>query len=126
MAPQSGQIQPIQTPVVGNSLSSNTPTSSDVHLYEDPWTKDLERPFFHADCEGIDGGNVTPVAGSVVARGMKKLEKFGKIRRRRLRRLPLSWPDGKQKNRQWMVKEFYLRILFTFSEVVVFVTKNFR
>lgn len=43
------------TPVVG-AVSSNLPTSEDVHLYLDPRSSNSENPILYADCEGLEGG----------------------------------------------------------------------
>lgn len=113
---------PVQTPVIGSADTLDTPTSGDVHLFRDPSTWRDERPFLYADCEGLEGGEKTPLAISSVGRAnLRILYNDYKTRRRRI-----QWAAGERVTRAWMVKNFYPRILFTFSDVVVYVTKNFR
>jgi hypothetical protein len=40
----------------------------------------------------------------------------------------ITWVDAKDKDRsrEWVVEKLYPRVLFTFSDVVVFVSRNFR
>jgi len=115
----------IQTPVVGHPRHSSTPTSGDVHLFADPLTRNTARPYLYADCEGMDGNTKIPVAVRAVSR-VRKLGMLGELKNQRFRKIRLKWPSGEQKTRQWMVKQFFPRVLFTFSDVVVYVTKNFR
>ncbi|KAF8540174.1 hypothetical protein BDD12DRAFT_980545 [Trichophaea hybrida] len=115
--------QSIRTPVIGNLSDLDTPTSSDVHLFPDPATRNSERPLLFADCEGLDGGNKLPIA----ARAVLRIGKFGtNLKGKRFQELRIKWATGEKRSRGWMVKKFYPRILFTFSDVVCYVTKNFR
>jgi hypothetical protein len=76
-----------------------------------------------ADCEGLDGGNKLPIA----ARAVMRMGKFGtNLKGKRIQELRMKWATGEQKSRGWMVRKFYPRILFTFSDCVCYVTKNFR
>jgi len=52
----------LPSPVAGTSANSNVPTSGDVHLYSDPSTYNTEYPLLYADCEGLEGGENTPMA----------------------------------------------------------------
>ncbi|CAO2647539.1 Nn.00g084610.m01.CDS01 [Neocucurbitaria sp. VM-36] len=79
------------SPVVGAVTNSNVPTSGDVHLYSDPSTYVSEYPMLFADCEGLEGGENTPI---------------------------------KKSKRQHAVTELYPRLLYTFSDVIVFVLRN--
>lgn len=117
------KVKSIETPVVGSLEQLDTPTSSDVHLFPDPSTASDTRPCLYADCEGLDGGNKDPVAISA--------EKMGRDAHRRRQKIKgkivkLKWAGEQQCSRGWMVKNFYPRILFTFSDVVCYVTRNFR
>ncbi|KAF8242916.1 hypothetical protein K440DRAFT_664454 [Wilcoxina mikolae CBS 423.85] len=115
--------QPVRTPVIGNLSDLDTPTSSDVHLFPDPATRNSDRPLLFADCEGLDGGNKLPIA----ARAVLRIGKFGtNLKGKRFQELRIKWATGEKRSRGWMVKKFYPRILFTFSDVVCYVTKNFR
>ncbi|KAK0734363.1 hypothetical protein B0T26DRAFT_67305 [Lasiosphaeria miniovina] len=55
-----------QVPVPGTGKDQFTSTSSDVHLYADPWTLSAEVPILFADCEGLMGTS-TPVARRVAS-----------------------------------------------------------
>lgn len=117
------------TPVVG-SVDENMPTSGDVHLYADPTTFWSNMPTLYADCEGLEGGETKPLAYTMTAasssgreepqgnRKLRRRAKHGKNQR------SVSWADGKEKSkREYMVLELYPRLLYTFSDVVVFVLR---
>ncbi|KAM7188967.1 hypothetical protein V8F33_010301 [Rhypophila sp. PSN 637] len=55
-----------QVPVPGTGQDQFTSTSSDVHLYADPWTISTEVPILFADCEGMVGTS-TPVSHRVTS-----------------------------------------------------------
>ncbi|KAF8538719.1 acyl transferase/acyl hydrolase/lysophospholipase [Trichophaea hybrida] len=107
-----------ETPIQGNPMHLDTPTSGDVHLFQDPATSNTARPCLYADCEGLQGGNMDPIAireeNSLTGKGIFSLKG---------RRFPIKWANGVQRSRGWMVQSFYPRILFTFSDVVVYVSK---
>ncbi|KAI9691461.1 MAG: hypothetical protein M1822_007532 [Bathelium mastoideum] len=90
-----------ESPVVGSIKHDKSPTSGDVHLYADPETAYTRLPMLYADCEGLQGGEMEPAAN--------------KLR-------------SKNKNSQgeWAVKRVYPRLLYTFSDVIVFVLRNTR
>ncbi|KAF8244620.1 hypothetical protein K440DRAFT_488644, partial [Wilcoxina mikolae CBS 423.85] len=96
-------------PLLGNPKNVDNPTSADVHLFPDLSTSDSIRPFLYADCEGLEGGNKDPLVTKEESRLRKTLDKL-----------------GYRTCRGWMVKHLYPRVLFTFSDVVCYVTKNFR
>jgi hypothetical protein len=106
------------SPVVGSSLHSRFPTSADVHLYADPGTYSSSRPLFYADAEGLDAGEETPI-GAPTRRKSKLHRTRGGAKR------TLEWAlTGKQRERPYIVSELYPRLLYTFSDVVVFVLRN--
>jgi hypothetical protein len=113
---------------MGNNAEADTPTSGDVHLFSDPTTYNTPRPYFYADCEGLRAGNKLPTASSRAIRGVGK--SFGRTARGthvgQVRRNYINWATGEMRSRAWMVKNLYPRVLFTFSDVICFVTKNFR
>ena len=49
------------SPIVGHVTNEHTPTSGDVHLYADPMTYFGHSPMLYADCEGLQGGEKSPV-----------------------------------------------------------------
>lgn len=115
---------------VASAVDSNVPTSADVHLYSDPGTWDSGRPVLFADCEGLEGGEIDPLAVKyrtaerhVGPRSVKQatLNKFRKV----TRSTRLDWATSPEKRRrQFAVTELYPRVLYTFSDVIVFVLRN--
>lgn len=115
-------------PVVG-SIGNNAPTSGDVHLYADPGTIFTKSPALYADCEGFEGGGSVPVADrhkiqdkeqphpKLSSRLQEKI--FGESRL-----IKSAATDEKKSKREFAVTELYPRLLFTFSDVVVFVLRN--
>jgi len=69
----------------------------------------------------MEGGTKIPVA----VRAVSRVKRMG-LKSQRFREIRLKWAHGELKTRQWIVKQFFPRVLFTFSDVVVYVTKNFR
>lgn len=123
-------------PVVG-SVNHSVPTSGDVHLYVDPCTHFTDYPILYADCEGLDGGEQEPMALQARRTGNpnrnaqpgKRTPSFQKKLRKKhhssQREITWATTDDK-KTRQFVVKNLYPRLLYTFSDVVVFVLKNPR
>ncbi|SMQ51120.1 unnamed protein product [Zymoseptoria tritici ST99CH_3D7] len=123
------------TPVVG-AHGRDVPTSEDVHLYLDPDScmSRSQTPLLFADCEGLDGGARDPV-GAKARRQMRDQAKgdasaAGARRRRRMKPMSerqLLWADSdSKKTREYAVANLYPRLLYTFSDVIVFVLKNPR
>ena len=114
------------SPVVGSALYENEPTSANVNLYADPRTlldASGHTPLLFADCEGLDAGARVPRA-EIARRQPERIEiLYDWIRHGRKRKL--AWAQNEQtRGRQFTVKQLYPRILYTFSDVVVFVLKN--
>jgi hypothetical protein len=106
------------SPVVGSSIHSRAPTSADVHLYADPRTYPSSRPQFYADAEGLDAGEEIPIGAP--SRRKSKLH-----RTRGGGKRILEWArSAEQRERPYIVSELYPRLLYTFSDVVVFVLRN--
>jgi hypothetical protein len=109
------------SPVVG-SRANPTATSADVHLYPDPATFYSSTPMLYADCEGLDAGEQPPRATLKTRRGDTRRYAIagGRIRY-------LKWADTDEKRtRNFIVSELYPRLLYTFSDVVVFVLRNVK
>ena len=121
-------------------VDDNNPVSANVHLYADPDSYLTETPMLYADCEGLEGGESAPKAeasrtrdGPLEGRRQRKNSLESNIRRRlRKKRYRVSrtlkWARGdKEKSkREYAVTELYPRLLYTFSDVVVFVLRNFK
>lgn len=131
----------LPSPVAGTSANGNgnVPTSGDVHLYSDPNTFYGEYPMLYADCEGLEGGENIPMAAqyrnSVTASQKEKLREHHAPRDHRKRRKvcksfhstqrDIKWANSPDKSkRQYAVTELYPRLLYTFSDVIVFVLRN--
>lgn len=108
------------SPVVG-SVNDNIPVSANVHLYADPQTISTKTPILFADCEGLEGGESVPKAE---ASRMRDIASELKRRHRASRKLSWAMNDKEKSKREYAVTELYPRILYTFSDVVVFVLRN--
>lgn len=124
----------LQTPVVGTNGAA-VPTSGDVHLYADPDTFFTERLLLYADCEGLQGGTLDPV-GVKRRRGLgttkhtrSRTASFDRFIRRRhdTAERDITWATTPERStRKFFVEHLYPRLLYTFSDVIVFVVKNAR
>ena len=125
------------SPVVG-SVNDNVPVSANVHLYADPETRLTKSPVLWADCEGLEGGERAPRAEAV-----KLLDRALEMNpQRKGSSGPYTWErphrkgygasrnllwatgDKEKSKREYAVTELYPRLLYTFSDVVVFVLRN--
>ncbi|KAI9659446.1 MAG: hypothetical protein M1821_001704 [Bathelium mastoideum] len=118
------------TPVVG-SASATDPTSEDVHLYSEPHTAYTNEPIFLADCEGLEGGERDPMSTKLRRKrlGKKSVHLESSAHQARAARIvserQLAWADSKTSNsREYAVTNLYPRLLYTFSDCVVFVLRN--
>ena len=108
------------SPVAGSRVNDSVPTSADVHLYNDPATWAAERPILYADCEGLNAGERVPLG----AHG-KRIARLDNSRRLGLVVRNLEWANSDEtRTRQYAVTHIYPRLLYTFSDVVVFVLRN--
>jgi energy-coupling factor transporter ATP-binding protein EcfA2 len=129
----------LPSPVAGTSANGHVPTSGDVHLYSDPSTYNTEYPMLYADCEGLEGGENIPMAaqyrnGAVAPPKEKSRELYAPKEHRGRRKVSKSfhstqrdikWANSPEKSkRQYAVTELYPRLLYTFSDVIVFVLRN--
>lgn len=114
-----------QSPVPG-SVNDNMPVSAGVHLYADPRNIMTDAPVLYADCEGLEGGESNPKADTIKVqdRALENRERY--VRRSNVVSRKLAWAlgDKKKSKREYVVTELYPRLLYTFSDVVVFVLRN--
>ncbi len=120
------------TPVVGAS-GADVPTSEDVHLYLDPLSALSDAPILLADCEGLEGGEREPIGARMRKMRRRSRSRDSRQNDRQVRRpMPASsreliWADGaKSRSREFAATNLYPRLLYTFSDVIVFVLKNPR
>lgn len=110
------------SPVVGSVVNDSLPTSGDVHLYADPSSHTEQLPILYADCEGFEGGERTPLG----ARSRKhagaepEAARPGHVHTRQI-----GWAlNEESRQREYAVTALYPRLLYTFSDCVVFVLRN--
>ena len=104
-----------------------------MHLYPDPKSFTSTCPILYADCEGLKGGGRDPVSskfkkGSVFS-GVGRTSSFERTVRRtqHTSEREIQWADTAVKQtREFAVTNLYPRLLYTFSDAVVFVLKNPR
>lgn len=112
------------TPVTG-LINDIVPTTGDVHLYSDPATYQGARPTLYADCEGMSGGEKLPM-GIACKEKLDAAKANTRMVKSKFRK-PLEWANGaKGQSREYSVKRLYPRILYTFSDVIVFVLREAR
>lgn len=116
---------PFLTPIIGsNWFDREHPTSADVHLYADRSAFPSSRPLLYADCEGTGSGNAIPRA--MPERKPRRVALAGGKSRE------IEWAKttnpGKTylRTRSYAVEQLYPRILYAFSDVMVFVLRNVR
>ena len=113
------------SPVVGSVVNDTLPTSGDVHLYADPSTHAEQLPILYADCEGFEGGERLPLGAKARRRAnsdpqRREASKLGNVHSR-----PIEWANTEeQRQREYAVTALYPRLLYTFSDCVVFVLRN--
>ncbi|THC94944.1 hypothetical protein EYZ11_005583 [Aspergillus tanneri] len=127
---QSASQQKRQVPVVGSIKHQDLPTSGDVHLYSDPVSADTANPILYADCEGLDGGERAPM-GVKFMKTARRIAANQVPEEIRTRSSPserdIIWATTERtKSREYIVRNLYPRLLYTFSDTIVFVTKNPR
>ncbi|KAL9041478.1 MAG: hypothetical protein Q9214_004097 [Letrouitia sp. 1 TL-2023] len=115
-----------KSPVVGSVKNDNSPTSGDVHLFIDPLTASKDKPLMYADCEGLEGGEVPPRASKFKGTGQSQTQRWLQVFRSSPRELLYAAHNSEAQNREWAVHKLYPRLLYTFSDVVVFVLQNPR
>ncbi|KAF7536915.1 hypothetical protein G7054_g4138 [Neopestalotiopsis clavispora] len=121
------------TPVVG-PRGAHLPTSEDVHLYLDPRTADSLSPLLYADCEGLEGGEREPLGAKFKKKRRMDNSKLSEDETLRadtsssvVSERELEWASGpRSSTREFAVTNLYPRLLYTFSDVIVFVLRNPR
>jgi energy-coupling factor transporter ATP-binding protein EcfA2 len=118
--------------------NNNLPTSGDVHLYSDPMTYGDQCPVMYADCEGLEGGDAIPGGamfkqkdGVAMPTALHTNQSHDPQFRKKLRKKvgnpqrDIAWAvDPETKRREFAVTHLYPRLLYTFSDTVVYVLKN--
>jgi len=113
------------SPVVGSVVNDTLPTSGDVHLYADPATHAEQLPMLYADCEGFEGGERTPLGARSRRRARSDPSKDDPSRLSHVHSRPIEWANTEEsRQREYAVTALYPRLLYTFSDCVVFVLRN--
>lgn len=104
--------------------ANQVPTSGDVHLYADQRTHADQLPILYADCEGFEGGEKTPM-GARLHKRPNSDPRLAQPEFAQAQSHPIEWANTEEsRQREYAVKELYPRLLYTFSDVVVFVLRN--
>lgn len=123
---KSDEDEYFDTPVVG-AAGHDIATSEDVHLYMDPDSFESQAPLLFADCEGLEGGERDPIGAKLKRKAAASLDNTPAGRRKPTSERELVWADTPRKqSRNFAVAHLYPRLLYTFSDVIVFVLKNPR
>jgi len=123
---KSDENETFETPVVG-AAGRDVATSEDVHLYLDPDSSESQVPLLFADCEGLEGGERDPVGAKLKRKLASSQNNASSSRRKPTSERELVWADTpKKQSRDFAVAHLYPRLLYTFSDVIVFVLKNPR
>lgn len=124
------------SPIAGSARNGNLPTFGDVHLCSDPATYLSRWPLMFADCEGLEGGGNIPLgarhrghdSSGISKRINSKRNPSFRQRRHEIARgsqRGIAWATSpKTCKRQYAVTELHPRLLYTFSDVIVFVRCN--
>lgn len=117
---------------VTSSSNDRIATTGDVHLYAEPSSFSSPTPMLFADCEGLNGGERVPRGlkhrtfnreeGTSIRPGLRPLLQSRYSSQRNI--LWASTPATMK--REFSVTQLYPRLLYTFSDVVVFVLRNPR
>lgn len=116
-----------ESPVVGSMKHDKSPTSGDVHLYADPETAYTRLPMLYADCEGLSGGEMEPAANKLRSKNKNRRKKGQQqFFKDQPREFVVARLNKNASKREFAVRRVYPRLLYTFSDVVVFVLRNTR
>lgn len=120
------------TPIIG-PRGNHLPTSEDVHLYLDPSTEKTPCPILLADCEGLDGGEREPLGAKFKKKWRDEDERAARLdeaffkAKGVISEYELQWSTKTGcKSRGFAVTHLYPRLLYAFSDVIVFVLRNPR
>jgi hypothetical protein len=114
------------SPVIGSIANDSVPTSGDIHLYADPVSSGSKHPIMYIDCEGFEGGEKTPLGSRTHPHSSRSLLEYSNERTEPLKKThEIKWATTEEsRQREYAVTRLYPRILYTFSDCVVFVLRN--
>ncbi|KAI0205198.1 hypothetical protein F4808DRAFT_473273 [Astrocystis sublimbata] len=111
---------------VTSSNQDRISTTGDVHLYADPSTLYATNPLLFVDCEGLSGGEAAP---KQLRQAQDSPSSYSAANYQRRYAVPrkIEWAQTAQtQRREFAVSQLYPRILYTFSDCVIFVLRNPR
>ncbi|KAI0471495.1 hypothetical protein GGR56DRAFT_654355 [Xylariaceae sp. FL0804] len=112
---------------VTSSNQDRISTTGDVHLYADPASLHSSNPLLLVDCEGFSGGEAVPKQLRQHRDDADSARPNGDHAGRYSSTRKIEWAETPQtQKREFAVSQLYPRILYTFSDVVVFVLRNPR
>ena len=112
------------SPVTGSVVDESVPTSGEVSMYADPASGGDSHPVVYIDCEGFEGGEKTPL-GSRARRHDFTSDACEEQAQPSVRSRRIKWATTEEsRQREYAVTKLYPRILYTFSDCVVFVLRN--
>ncbi|KAI1103045.1 FabD/lysophospholipase-like protein [Jackrogersella minutella] len=112
---------------VTSSSHDRISTTGDVHLYADPSNLYGSHPLLLVDCEGLSGGEAIPKQLRQCPQGPSRTDSDDIGNGRHCLTRKIAWADTPYtQKREFAVGQLYPRILYTFSDVVVFVLRNPR
>lgn len=118
------------TPVVGRLDDELTSTSENVHLYFDSKSFSSRCPILYADCEDIQNDDslskIVEGRSEFWSKSLNVQYDKGKVKAiRNFADRSLYWikSDHVKKRRSYSVRNLFSRILYTFSDVIVFVLR---
>lgn len=88
----------------------------------------------YADCEGLQGGEEIPMGASQARKQLESIPGPAKLKKQRpaqhrlgIKARTIAWAtDDEKQRREYMVQQLFPRLLYTFSDNVVFVLRNAR
>ncbi|KAI8947268.1 hypothetical protein F4801DRAFT_519668 [Xylaria longipes] len=111
---------------VTSSNQDRISTTGDVHLYADPSTLYATNPLLFVDCEGLSGGEAAPKQLRQ-SQDLPSSHPAANYQRRYAAPRKIEWAQTPQtQKREFAVSQLYPRILYTFSDCVIFVLRNPR
>ncbi|KAI0490453.1 hypothetical protein F4859DRAFT_500816 [Xylaria cf. heliscus] len=111
---------------VTSSNQDRMSTTGDVHLYADPSTLYATNPLLFVDCEGLSGGEAAPKQLRQ-SQDSPSSHPAANYQRRYAVPRKIEWAQTPQtQKREFAVSQLYPRILYTFSDCVIFVLRNPR
>lgn len=116
------------TPIVSEPGSKNS-TSANVHLYADPSTFLTDNPILYVDSEGLGGGaRPTELHRDQISTIKDDEDSDAAQGPVRFNPLKIHWPEktdrGTSLSRKDVVRTLFPRLLYIFSNVVVYVVHN--